>query len=338
MKKYAVFFYFLVFLSTNVFGITFFKGPRLLWHVKKGNLEKVSTLIDKEANVNYLEESSNRTPLMYAAENGYASIVKTLLDSGADVKKLDIHSITALIYASFNGYEDIVKLLVTSPIEVINHIDHGSRNALSHSLNNNHFVAAKVLIENNANSEQSNSSGETPMSLALLKNKTSLIQLMLDKGYNINYQTPSAVKRYFYKYDVNTASHVLMQKTYITSCKTALMYASSVKEVSQDSLEILVEAGAALDLQDASGDTALMYACRSCQINKIKFLVSKGSNLKIENFSKRTALDVAIKHGCTEAQIYLKQGVCEEKVNPREDVLRSTGAEEGSSYKYQYEF
>ena len=264
-------------------------------------------MIGKEANVDYLEDSSNKTPLMYAAENGYTSIAKALLNSGADAKKVDIHSITALIYASSNGYQDIVKLLVASPIEVINHKDHSSRSALYYSLNNNHFSVAKILIESNANSEQSNGSGVTPMSIALLKNKTSLIQLMLDKGYNINYQTPSTVKHYFYKYDVNSASHVLMQRVYATSCRTALMYASSAKEVSQDSLEILVAAGADLDLQDASGDTALMYACRSCQIEKVKFLVSKGSNLKIENFSKRTALDVAIKNGCTEAQIYLKQ-------------------------------
>ena len=32
-------FLFLVFLSANVFGITLFKGQRLLWNTKKGNFD-----------------------------------------------------------------------------------------------------------------------------------------------------------------------------------------------------------------------------------------------------------------------------------------------------------
>ncbi|MFH1428565.1 MAG: ankyrin repeat domain-containing protein [Candidatus Margulisiibacteriota bacterium] len=57
---------------------------------------------------------SQRTPLMIAAQNGYADIAKVLLQHGADPAIKDTNGESALMIAVNNGYPEIVKMLINA--------------------------------------------------------------------------------------------------------------------------------------------------------------------------------------------------------------------------------
>ena len=82
----------------------------LLTAIQKGDIEKVSSLIEKGADVN-VRDTDGVTALILASQFGYADIVKLLIDNGANVNARDDEGRTALMKATIKRYKDIVKLL-----------------------------------------------------------------------------------------------------------------------------------------------------------------------------------------------------------------------------------
>ncbi len=75
-----------------------------------GNEEVVYALIEQVKDIDGSSEMG--TPLMAATVKGYASIVKALLEKGANPNISDANGTTALHYATMFQLEDIVKMLV----------------------------------------------------------------------------------------------------------------------------------------------------------------------------------------------------------------------------------
>jgi len=70
----------------------------------------------------------------------------------------------------------------------------------------------------------------------------------------------------------------------------------------RETAEILIEAGAKLNLQDNRGDTALHWAAgRNCiqpYVDALNYLLSKGADPTIRNYQCQTALEAAAFQGC----------------------------------------
>ena len=67
--------------------------------------------------------------LLSAAERGDAAMVRTLLDMGADVQRIDAAGNTALIRAAELGHVDAVRALLKSKVN-LNHVNRSGRTAL----------------------------------------------------------------------------------------------------------------------------------------------------------------------------------------------------------------
>ena len=138
----------------------------LILAAKRGHTDILQTLLNAGADVNakdnraskflalycyyvfddYYKES--RTALMYAARYGYADIVQTLLDNGADVNAEDKDNSTALMWAAFKGHEE----------------------------------AVKALLDNGADMNVRNKDGKTALVLARKKRHTKIIRLLKQAG------------------------------------------------------------------------------------------------------------------------------------------------------------
>ena len=79
---------------------------------KNGHLFKVKELLAMGANVNFRNDYG-ATPLIEASLRGYESMVRTLLDHGADVGTADtVFGATALNFAALSGQTEVVALLL----------------------------------------------------------------------------------------------------------------------------------------------------------------------------------------------------------------------------------
>ena len=97
-------------------------------------------------------------------------------------------------------------------------------------------------------------------------------------------------------YDLKTAKEGISKGANVNALKidddgnetssTALM------EADFEVAELLIKAGADLNLQDEDGDTALMRAIIFNSIEKAKLLIDAGADLNIRNEKGRTALDL----------------------------------------------
>lgn len=89
-------------------------GGESLLHVaaKNGHLSMLKLLLERGANINIQDESGN-TALHYAASNGKKDVVKYLLDQHADVAIINTKEQKAIDYASIKGFNEIAALLLS---------------------------------------------------------------------------------------------------------------------------------------------------------------------------------------------------------------------------------
>ena len=91
----------------------FDKDRKLFKAIDKGDFFKVSELLARRANVNARDTlRDNCTPLHVAVSSCNDSIMKTLIDWGADINAVSNHGYTPLMSACITGLYPLVKLLL----------------------------------------------------------------------------------------------------------------------------------------------------------------------------------------------------------------------------------
>ena len=123
---------------------------RLLRFSTIGDIEKVTAILKKGANVNVADEQG-RTPLILASEQGHLDIVQSLLRAEADIHAIDKRGHNALLIATDNG----------------------------------HFPVVNWLLNANGNSNTQDKNGNTPLILATQKRDQKLVMALLTHGADV---------------------------------------------------------------------------------------------------------------------------------------------------------
>lgn len=162
------------------------------------------------------EDIPHFTPLMLAADLGYQDIVKFLLENKADVNALDSLNTPALFYAARKGHLEIVRLLLNygAPVSVIN------------KQGNN--ILLDILRSYGANLADSKNKEQ------FKKNIFAIIELLIDKGANVNAQGSAAEGR-----------------------RTPILWAASWREY--DLIKLLLRKKADLCAKDGFGNAITYY-------------------------------------------------------------------------------
>ena len=251
---------------------------------RTGNLEAANELLRAGADVNARERWGQQTPLMWAAATGQPAMISLLLKHGArpDLlsavrewprkvtaepreKSMDRGGFAALHYAAREGCVACIASLVKGGAD-IDIADGQGTTPLILALMNLNYDVARTLIDQGADINLWDFVGQTPLYAAVdthlvptgarpdvaSTDKTTamdIIQLLIARGANVNAQLKLRLPGRSMPGDRNGDFRVL------TTGATPLMRAAVGCDVA--ALEVLIKAGALIDLPIADGTTAL---------------------------------------------------------------------------------
>jgi len=145
-----------------------------------GNLEECRLLIRNGANVNEVD-SAGFLPLHYACSGGYDSVVRLMLEYGADVSSY-MTGYAPIVLAAQNGHSNVVEVLIEFGANVEEKGKNGCP-AIVSAASHSHIECVETLLNMGANINSSDLNGNTSLhSVAKLPDPTKIIQLLLMKG------------------------------------------------------------------------------------------------------------------------------------------------------------
>jgi ankyrin repeat protein len=201
-----------------------------------GDNAKVKALIAKGADVN--AKGDGRPALVWAAQNGWIDVVRTLLEAKADVNVRDNLGLTPLErVVDVGGKPELLELLIKAGADVNiqypSQIDPG-RTLLMMAVSEGKAATVDALIKAKADVSLADRSGNTALTIAISDDHPELIAALLKSGANVNASRPS----------FGTPLHFALDND-----KTA-------------AAEALLKGGANVTLAGPAGQTALMLAIR----------------------------------------------------------------------------
>jgi len=154
---------------------------------KKGNLEKVTELINNGADVNKMT-TKGFFSLYIASQEGHTDVVEKLLESGADVNKMTTNGIFSLYIASQEGHTDVVKKLLESGADVNKTTTHGFF-SLYVASQKGHTDVVKKLLASGADVNKMTTTGFFSLYIASHEGHTNVVEKLLASGADVNKMT-----------------------------------------------------------------------------------------------------------------------------------------------------
>ena len=248
----------------------------------------------------------------YIPENHcHMTCVNLLVEAGADVNRKGKEGRTALIQAAINDHHDCVDLLIKAGADV-NQLDDYNRTALVHAAIYDHDDCVDILIKAGAAVNQSSDDGNTPpppLSTAAFYGSAKSLEKLLSAGADMNSPHPRASNALI--------SSVLKSQRYWERLAKDEERSHPPRNCKQEEcIKMLVEAGANVNAQTDSGDSALMKASANGYKECVSLFLEAGADVNIMNNIGDTALTVAAVRGnVTVAKCLLKANCCIKKIS-----------------------
>jgi ankyrin repeat protein len=251
------------------------------------------------------QTDDGRTPLHEACLNGNLSLVRMLIDKGANLTIKDEIGLTALHEASWSGDLKVVTWLIEKGASV-EEIDDAIATPLHCAAIQGHEAVAEILLNNGAKLESMDGDAQTPLHLAVMGGHEQTTTLLLAKGINPMLQDTKGRTALHRAAAVGSSPNValLTQRGDISAfvdCvddlrMTALHIAA--REGHKLVAQMLVEGGATIGLHERVELTALHWAISFGHELVVEYLLQKEADLGIrvvlEDFRGRDALYHAV--------------------------------------------
>ena len=268
------------------------EATALDYAVENGKTELARFLFKRSAKSknNYKSEdemlrSVTNAALLEAAERNKLDSVKSQLAAGADVNTRSPSGNTALMLAIEYSYGrlDVATFLMDNGAD-LNAVDSDGNTALMIATARNNNEAVVALLAHKAAVHFRNKEGRTALHIASAELHKRDVEALLAIKPAV---TASSAGVDVVGVDVNSRDN---------SGRTPLMLAADHDSfVPDEVMELLLAHGAKIDEQDPQGNTSLMIAAKAGGMSGVEYLVSKGAAVNLKNQAGETALKLARK-------------------------------------------
>ena len=241
----------------------------LLQAAAKGDKNLVERKLSQHVKVDS-RDGERRTPLMYAAWNGYDDISNRLLAAGANPEFKDRYGNNAFDYAASRGLADSLHFLLQR----------------THTNDDQHYMEYATIIQATyagdparlpegsgklASINRLNPEGQAPLHIAAGNGSIELMQALIHRGATITIANNSR--------------------------QTPLHWAAWNNQA--QAVKLLLDMGADANLADYAGNTALILAAQNNAVDTVKILLAKGVDRYATNKNGKTASIIAEDGGFT---------------------------------------
>ncbi|KAL9625537.1 MAG: hypothetical protein Q9160_000248 [Pyrenula sp. 1 TL-2023] len=271
--------------------------PPLIAAAQGGNVSIVKAILDAGADVNILqnEQESRGNALMRAADYDHVDVVHELIERAIDWNAKDTFNRSALHSAAINGSADSLAVLLDLPSTDIDLQDINGNTPIHDAAGLDfHSDALPVLLSKGARTEIRNNRGKTPLEIARKKG-TRRNASMLTEKYTEDFGMP-----------VRSLSGLSMEEPTLTEA------AEQGDEAAIDSILAARKDDETIDIEDRDdwlGRTPLQHATDRGSLSIVKKLHQAGANINAQDRLGRSALHIAaLRHRFKLAHYFLRNG------------------------------
>lgn len=282
----------------------------LRYAVEKGDEALVASAV--AASVIEASEENNMTTLHHAIKENNINVVRSLLDTGANIEACDGEKKSPLHLAAKEGHTDMVSLLLTKGAnpEARDWYDKTPLHYAAESHSSRSMIP--LLCKAGAQVDTRDCHLKTPLHYAVEHAQIGAVEQLLDDHAN-----PTARDAY---------------------SKTPLHFAAG-KNSSRLIVERLLKNGACVNVYDHLNRTPLHYAVQQNQASIVKALLDDYADANVIDKDKITPLDIASKVRSNSEEIlsllktHPRRGKSERQVNKTPDVVKAK-AKQGKSRQH----
>ena len=306
------------------------------------NPEIVKLLLRAGLDVNH-QNKFGQTSLMQATTSGKLEVVRTLLSSGAtvdlqssphmgegwmfnrftgkyEVVMVKVEGETALINAAQKGHSEVIKLLLAAGADPDLQTKTEGRTALMAAARNGEEEAVQVLLNAGANPDLQNKNGETAFRIATAKKREKVIKLLIAAGVQMGqedrekYAELLKEKERKIRKELEEKKQRLLADMHKQDSRGRISLMKAAKDGDWETVNILVNGGVDVNMQDERGWTALMYLASSNDLpadmrEKIgELLINGGAKVDLQSKEREgsvTALTLAARYKENLKLVYL---------------------------------
>ncbi len=151
----------------------------------EGDVAKVTALLKKNVAVDTRGDEGN-TALIQAVREGSLDVVRVLVEHKADVNAKNEYGYTPLLFSTSDGDWNITKFLLENKADVHVRGTSNTDTPLLHAAHHHNVALLPLLIQYGANIHDKTETGSTALHVAASGGRVESVQLLLDKGLDIN--------------------------------------------------------------------------------------------------------------------------------------------------------
>ena len=290
-----------------------------------GNKEIVQLLLKNGAKPDNNCSESNPTALYFAAKQGFYDIVKILIQYKANINYTDadgMHPIDLINFEKDNM--DILKFMVDNGADykfkfflAIGSNDVKSVKKMLKTENVNQTVSEikltplmlaceygnmeiiQLLIDKGAEVNQIDASGKSAIVYTISSDKLEIARYLIDKGAELNlfYDGISPLIKAIIEEKWEFAELFIEKGANVNAFQTITPMDVTLFKQNYDFADYLIEKGADINLKGDHGNTALYNAAKEGDLESVNFLLNKGAKADIKNSYGYSPLAIASYNG-----------------------------------------